>query len=828
MKKLLTLLLLAAMLLNCFVLSGFAEDTTQSTEATVLLEDDMIANKGSTQNYLDNGTAWVEQNQMLEAGEGSYLVYKVTIPATQGVEFRVDYKNWENTGNGGVHQYTSQPKYLCYVTSKEVAEDFDGNVTEWREVKATEKMALDTYSYTYSVDAASGYEQEETIYVCFKFAANDSSYEGQEGWNDSAWIEKITATAVPYTGIFVYDGSDNSAWETGVEDNETPRSETDETPAICYDFSMPAGGVGAEDITATFNLDMLGKKYDVSDMDFIVFDIYVTDKVLVSATEFCLELTSSGMPDEQENEYVGCFGGLGDGWNTVVVRLGSFQVKEMDKTSFNYFRLFNTNPISSDEEFVFKIDNIRFEKAAEIQSDYDGPVEEHIFFVLDNDTELDYMINCTAQSSGTAFRFCDTNSEVVYKFTVANRYSANKVLFSAMLSQQLLLQVSQDGESWETVYEYDYDPSDVPHQGIERVVMEFDLTSYLDLLQSADVYIRIADAFPSNGWGGTIHSDMPTILSVQYTELTPEEWDEHESAADDRSISFMTCSVPFGSFVTDTMIKTAGYSSLMLSVGENSINATTFAPVDATGYDSLEFDLFIANPSFLEAEFADAGIELSSQGTNDNGELGWSLADILATQKIKEGWNHITLFFRDGKPDNNNTVDFDPTAINFLRIFFVGTPTKYQGATFGIDNLRLTKAAAELDAELARKDQEAADDVIEKINAIGEVTTKSSSKIKRAQKAYDKLTDAQKALVTNYQALVEATAKYEELTNPPKTDEEQKPDDEQQKPDDEQTPNNGNTQTPDEGCASVLTVGTATMLLFASAWVAIATRKKEN
>ena len=836
MKRFFAFLLMSALLLGCFVFPGSAEqDGTDETAPVVLVEDDMCANKGTTQSLVSGGTSFSEDQNALEAGEGSYLLYKVTAPAKQGVKFQVDFTACANGENGGVHLYSSQAKYQCFVTTKEPAEDFSGDVGSWTEIKATEKISSDKYSYTYAVDGASGYEEEETVYVCFKFAPNDASCEGQEGWNNSALIEKITATTVPYTGIMIYDGSDHSAWETGELDNETLREEDSTTPAICYDFSVPAGNIGPEEVMATLNLDILGLNYDVSEMDFIVFDIYVTDKLTVANTEFCLELTSSGMSDDMEHEYVGKFGGLGDGWNTVVVRLGSFQTKDMDLSYFNYFRLYNTSSIDAKNDFVFKIDNVRFEQAAKLESDYDGPVEEHIFFVLDDETESEYMINCTAQNSGTAFRFCDTTSEVVYKFEVVNRYAVDKVLFTAMFSQQLLLQVSQDGKSWETVYEYDYDPSGVPHQGLEREVMEFDLTSFVDLPNNPEIYIRIADANPSNGWGGTIHSDVATILAVRYTELSPEEWDEFESSADDRSISFMTCSKPFGAFEIDTVTKTAGYSSLMLKVAENNINATVLDPVDATGYDSLEFELYVDDADLFKATFGDTGIELSSKGVCDDGELGWNFADVLATNKIKSGWNHVTLLFRDGRPDNNNKSDFDPTAINFFRIFFVGAPEEFHGLYFGIDNVRLTKAAAEQDAEQARQDQEAADDVIEKIEKIGEVNEKSSSKINRAKKAYDKLTDAQKALVTNYETLEQAIAKYEELTNPPQPDDPEDPDvsDDEDNEDDEnpgqseQKPGSTDKKE-DEGCGSVMTLGVASIVVLAGACVAFVARKKED
>ena len=63
----------------------------------------------------------------------------------------------------------------------------------------------------------------------------------------------------------------------------------------------------------------------------------------------------------------------------------------------------------------------------------------------------------------------------------------------------------------------------------------------------------------------------------------------------------------------------------------------------------------------------------------------------------------------------------------------------------------------------AIKDQVAADAVIEKIAAIGAVTLDSKNAIDAAQTAYDALTDAQKALVSNAKALAEAQAAYKKL-----------------------------------------------------------------
>ena len=52
------------------------------------------------------------------------------------------------------------------------------------------------------------------------------------------------------------------------------------------------------------------------------------------------------------------------------------------------------------------------------------------------------------------------------------------------------------------------------------------------------------------------------------------------------------------------------------------------------------------------------------------------------------------------------------------------------------------------------------------IDAIGEVTAASGDAIRAARKAYDALTDEQKALVSNYQDLLDAEARYRALTAP--------------------------------------------------------------
>ena len=67
------------------------------------------------------------------------------------------------------------------------------------------------------------------------------------------------------------------------------------------------------------------------------------------------------------------------------------------------------------------------------------------------------------------------------------------------------------------------------------------------------------------------------------------------------------------------------------------------------------------------------------------------------------------------------------------------------------------------DAIKARLDTLAAEKVISAIDAIGPVTKDSGAAIKAARDAYNELTDAQKKLVTNYDKLTAAEARWSEL-----------------------------------------------------------------
>jgi LPXTG-motif cell wall-anchored protein len=73
------------------------------------------------------------------------------------------------------------------------------------------------------------------------------------------------------------------------------------------------------------------------------------------------------------------------------------------------------------------------------------------------------------------------------------------------------------------------------------------------------------------------------------------------------------------------------------------------------------------------------------------------------------------------------------------------------------------KKVAELGGGTDTTDKAAADAVIAEINAIGTVTSDSKAAIEAARAGYDKLTDTQKNLVTNYETLTKAEADLKAL-----------------------------------------------------------------
>ena len=130
--------------------------------------------------------------------------------------------------------------------------------------------------------------------------------------------------------------------------------------------------------------------------------------------------------------------------------------------------------------------------------------------------------------------------------------------------------------------------------------------------------------------------------------------------------------------------------------------------------------------------------------------------------------------------DGNNvapgtTTDFSPYEVITLATLddtdehvFVGWNTKADGSGKAYDagdEISMPSSDATLYANWSIKAEaiEKVNNVIDKIDAIGNVDLNSADKIAEAREAYDQLPDSLKKLVTNYETLIKAEEKMEEL-----------------------------------------------------------------
>ena len=135
----------------------------------------------------------------------------------------------------------------------------------------------------------------------------------------------------------------------------------------------------------------------------------------------------------------------------------------------------------------------------------------------------------------------------------------------------------------------------------------------------------------------------------------------------------------------------------------------------------------------------------------------------------------LTLTYDGNNVAPGTTTDFSPYEVITLATLddtdehvFVGWNTKADGSGKAYDagdEISMPSSDATLYANWSIKAEaiEKVNNVIDKIDAIGNVDLNSADKIAEAREAYDQLPDSLKKLVTNYETLIKAEEKMEEL-----------------------------------------------------------------
>ena len=116
------------------------------------------------------------------------------------------------------------------------------------------------------------------------------------------------------------------------------------------------------------------KSFDISEMKYIVFDLYVSDAALIDGIEFDFEISSAGKSDNEELYWrmtLAALKGsaLTDGWNHFEVDLSTYTKTQgatpFDSTAWDFLRVYNRGEFDAGEGFTFAFKNIGFSATSE-------------------------------------------------------------------------------------------------------------------------------------------------------------------------------------------------------------------------------------------------------------------------------------------------------------------------------------------------------------------------------------------------------------------------------------------------------------------------------
>lgn len=230
-----------------------------------------------------------------------------------------------------------------------------------------------------------------------------------------------------------------------------------------------------------------------------------------------IELSSSGTCDVQEISWnAGTYISSKEGWCELKLPLSTAYSKDgsFDPTSLNYMRIyFFTNKGVVPDVYI---DDIYF------KDDTPEPIVEELLeglytqsFTVGATDESRYLTDHKASfDAKNQRRFADKVNQIVYKYSVKQPEKLSRLTWRALIGQQLVLQVSTNNADWVDLYRYDGPEGDT---GIAMKKYSFDLLEALgDQLtgKRKSVYIRIADASTSTGYGGAVQGEV--VLEAYY------------------------------------------------------------------------------------------------------------------------------------------------------------------------------------------------------------------------------------------------------------------------------------------------------------------------
>ena len=257
------------------------------------------------------------------------------------------------------------------------------------------------------------------------------------------------------------------------------------------------------------------------------------------------------------------------------------------------------------------------------------------------------------------------------------------------------------------------------------------------------------------------------IANLHFTKKPAEELDAEEATKTEHSIPLWGCNTGWDVagelWTVDKKDMVAGSAAISINL-KNRVDVMApekhfDTPIDATGMDTLEFDIYLSDLAIIEYfSDTDGALELTSGGTSDQAEVAYNLRNftkyVLADAKV--GWNHVSIKIKNMETNDGEAGAFDISKVNFLRFYWVNPPACDQDWIMKFDNFRLTDKAAQdeaNDAAQADKIIEELKDLVAEIDALqsiadatltAETYAAAKAQYDAVKAKYDALTDVQK------------------------------------------------------------------------------------
>ncbi|MBE6620326.1 MAG: hypothetical protein E7625_03055 [Ruminococcaceae bacterium] len=345
-------------------------------------------------------------------------------------------------------------------------------------------------------------------------------------------------------------------------------------------------------------------------------------------------------------------------------------------------------------------------------------VHNDISFSINTEDENNYLLDeggskLKNDNGAITKRYADKEAYYVYAYDLKEFDSIRGLTWKVKIEAWYHVWASADGENWVEIAK--------ATKAESAAVVPFDLSSVLaDVAKTKKLFVKVGDAVITDGYGGAVYTDTPVILDVANIPLTDAELDALEMTGDEHSRPLWGCNENWphdgeeNGWVLDMENQLSGSGCISLDITDgfnshyNSGGAIYPMPVNGTGMDTLEFDVYLSHVE-IATSLPNAGmsqIELTSSGGMDVEEwsFNWQQMFDYIVGEVKVGWNHVAIPM-DKAYQQDDT--FRITNINWLRLYRV--PAKKglipEGWVMKFDNFRLTDAIQYAKDEAKREQQ---------------------------------------------------------------------------------------------------------------------------